>query len=276
MAYIISVASQKGGVGKTTTAVNMAASLTKLGHKVLLVDTDPQGNASSGLGIRGYESAQLYHLIMGEKSPEDVCYQSSVEGLSVIPSNPDLVGLEPFLYSKENKESFLMEHLVPFKSNYDYIILDCPPSLGLLTINAFVAAHYFLVPLQCEYYALEGLSQLLHSAGLIKEAYNPSLHLLGIVLTMFDTRNRLSHQVVEDVKGYFHSSVFKTTIHRNVRLSEAPSHGQAVSDYAPESVGAKNYMDVTREVIIKVNQLAQGTYKIESVAGSGPSKTASF
>lgn len=255
MAQIICVSNQKGGVGKTTTTVNLGAALVSLNKKVLIVDLDPQGNASSGLGIKNYDKANLYHALIGEAEISATTYPAKMSGLFVVPSNSGLVGVEPFLYQQEKKELFLQQALSSASADYDYILIDCPPSLGLLTLNAFTASNYFMVPMQCEYYALEGLSQLLNTAGIIKSNFNPNLALLGIVLTMFDTRNNLSHQVVKDVKTHFANKVFNSVITRNVRLSEAPSYAKSIIEYAPQSIGAERYIALAKEVNNKFFQL---------------------
>lgn len=255
LAQIICMANQKGGVGKTTTTVNLGAALSSFNKKVLIVDLDPQGNASSGLGIKNYDNANLYHAIIGESSIADATYPANLSQLFIVPSNSGLVGVEPFLYQQEDKELFLKRALSSVSAKYDYILIDCPPSLGLLTLNAFTASNYFMVPLQCEYYALEGLSQLLNTAGIIKNNFNPNLALLGIVLTMFDTRNNLSHQVVKDVQQHFSNKVFNSVITRNVRLSEAPSYGKSIIEYAPQSIGAERYISLAKEVDNRFVQL---------------------
>lgn len=250
MAKVICIANQKGGVGKTTSSVNIAACLAEMGRKVLLIDMDPQGNASSGLGIKRHEQAEknIYHVLIGEKKITDSLFQTGHKNLEVIPANPDLVGAEIELIDVPEREFRLKEALEGIKSKYHYVLIDCPPSLGLLTINSMSAADSFIVPLQCEYFALEGLSQLLNTAGLLKKKLNPKLKIDGIALTMFDTRNNLSHQVVSEIKSHFGDKVFQTIIPRNVRLSEAPSHGQSIVSYDPKSVGAKKYMSLSREL----------------------------
>ena len=251
MAKTICIANQKGGVGKTTTSVNLSSALSTLGKKVLLIDMDPQGNASSGLGLKRFESqdANIYHVLIGEKTLAEATQTTRFENLNVASANPDLVGAEIELVDMPHREYRLKSAIASVGHKYDYIIIDCPPSLGLLTLNALTAADSFLVPLQCEYFALEGLSQLLNTAGIIKKNLNPSLHIEGIVLTMFDTRNNLSHQVVNEIKTHFQDKVFQSIIPRNVRLSEAPSHGQSIFEYDLKSIGATKYMDLARELV---------------------------
>jgi chromosome partitioning protein len=254
MARVICIANQKGGVGKTTTSVNLAASLASKGRKVLLLDLDPQGNASSGLGLKKYEyqDANIYHVLIGEHTLAEVIRTCSVANLHVAPANPDLVGAEIELVDTPKREYRLKDALRPHQDTYDYVLIDCPPSLGLLTLNALTAANTFIVPLQCEYYALEGLSQLLNTAGLVKKNINPELRIEGIVLTMFDTRNNLSHQVVSEIQTHFGDKVFRSIIPRNVRLSEAPSHGQPIIDYDQKSIGAVKYLELADELDQKV------------------------
>lgn len=260
MAKTICIANQKGGVGKTTTSVNLSSALSTLGKKVLLIDMDPQGNASSGLGLKRFESqdSNIYHVLIGEKTLAEATQTTRFENLNVASANPDLVGAEIELVDMPHREYRLKSAIASVAHKYDYIIIDCPPSLGLLTLNALTAADSFLVPLQCEYFALEGLSQLLNTAGIIKKNLNPSLHIEGIVLTMFDTRNNLSHQVVNEIKTHFQDKVFQSIIPRNVRLSEAPSHGQSIFEYDLKSIGATKYMDLARELVQRssANQVA--------------------
>jgi len=253
MAKIICIANQKGGVGKTTTSVNLSSALASLNKKVLLIDMDPQGNASSGLGVKRYENQDnhIYHVLIGEKTIAETIMKTKNPKLFISTANPDLVGAEIEMIDMPQREYRLKQALTPVSDQFDFIIIDCPPSLGMLTLNALTAANSFLVPLQCEYYALEGLSQLLNTAGLIKKNFNPQLHIEGIVLTMFDTRNNLSHQVVTEIKNHFGDKVFSSIIPRNVRLSEAPSHGQAIFDYDGKSIGALKYQELAKEVILK-------------------------
>lgn len=253
MAKTICIANQKGGVGKTTTSVNLSSALASLGKRVLLIDMDPQGNASSGLGIKRYESqdANSYHVLIGEKTLTEATQNTANGNLKVSTANPDLVGAEIELVDMPQREYRLKQAIATVADQYDFVIIDCPPSLGLLTLNSLNAADSFLVPLQCEYYALEGLSQLLNTAGLIKKNLNPQLHIEGIVLTMFDIRNNLSHQVVTEIKNHFGEKVFNAIIPRNVRLSEAPSHGQSIFEYDSKSIGAVRYLELAREVIAR-------------------------
>jgi len=254
MARVICIANQKGGVGKTTSSVNIASALAEGGKRVLLIDMDPQGNASSGLGLKKYEtqSKSVYQILIGDLTIHETIQNSGQKGLEVITANPDLVGAEIELVDMPQREFRLKQALESIQSEYDYILIDCPPSLGLLTVNAFTAADTFLVPLQCEYYALEGLSQLLNTAGIIKKSLNPTLRIEGILLTMFDTRNNLSHQVVTEIQSHFGDKVFKSIIPRNVRLSEAPSHGLSILQYDSKSIGARKYRELAVELNLRV------------------------
>jgi chromosome partitioning protein len=252
MGKIISLANQKGGVGKTTTAINLSASLAALGKKVLLVDADPQANASSGLGI-DISSLEftIYECLIDGISPEKAISPTEVENLYVLPSHIDLVGAEIEMLNMDNREHCLQKLLTPLKPVYDYILIDCSPSLGLITINALTASDSVIIPVQCEYFALEGISKLLNTIKIIKAKLNPALEIEGFLLTMYDNRLRLANQVFDEVTTHFQGMVFETTIMRNVRLSEAPSHGKPVLTYDPESKGSTNYMDLAKELISK-------------------------
>ncbi|MGD8370568.1 MAG: AAA family ATPase [Syntrophobacterales bacterium] len=250
MARIIAVANQKGGVGKTTTSVNLAASLAVAERRTLLVDCDPQGNATSGLGLyRDQIQKDLYQLLINETQPADTVYSTMLNHLNIIPATRELIGAEVELQVIEKRQKVLREVLSSVVSQYDYIIMDCPPSLGLLTVNALTAARTVIIPLQCEYYAMEGLSQLLRTIQLVKRTLNPNLGIEGILLTMFDSRNNLCHQVVGEVRTHFKGRVFQTIVPRNVRLSESPSHGKPVLLYDIGSKGARAYLELAKEVI---------------------------
>ena len=252
MGKVISVANQKGGVGKTTTAVNLSTLLAKRGKKVLLIDTDPQGNATSGLGVTKEVELSVYDILVGETTFEETVQETAVKNLKVCPSNISLAGAEVELVSMMSREQRLKVKLDAVKDQYDFIIIDCPPSLGLVTLNAFTASDSVLIPVQCEYFALEGLGQLLNTVNLVKKHLNKNLEIEGALLTMYDARTNLSNQVVKEVKKYFEDKVYKTVIPRNVRLSEAPSYGMPISIYDPKSKGAKAYDKFAKE-LLKIN-----------------------
>jgi chromosome partitioning protein len=252
MAQIFCIANQKGGVGKTTTAINLAAALAIFNKRTLLVDCDPQANATTGLGIdKNALEKTLYHGMIGEAQASELMVSSEIEALKIIPARVELIGFEVEMMSDAHRESALKELLASLNGQFDYIILDCPPSLSLLTINAMTAADFVLIPLQCEFYALEGLSQLLDTVQRIKKGLNPQLKISGILLAMYDKRTNLSQQVASDAEAYFKDKVFKTTVHRNVRLGEAPSFGKPIMLYDAASVGAKSYMALAKELLAR-------------------------
>ncbi len=248
MSKIISIANQKGGVGKTTTAINVSSLLAAAEKKSLLVDIDPQSNSSSGLSITN-QNPSIYEVLIGTENISDVIIESYMPYLDLLPSNINLVGSEIEMVDMEGRERLLKNALNEIINKYDYIIIDCPPSLGLLTLNALTASHSVLIPVQCEYFALEGLGQLLNTINIVKKHYNPGLAIEGVLLTMFDTRLRLSHQVAEEVRKYFGEKVYKTVINRNVRIAESPSYGKPIILYDAISTGAKNYMALASELL---------------------------
>ena len=250
MGRVISVANQKGGVGKTTSTVSLAAALAVHGKKVLIIDSDPQGNATSGLGVQKGELEQdVYDVLVNQVPMADVIVPTTRENLMIAPSTIQLAGAEIELTRQPRREQRLKEAVKKIKDDYDYIFIDCPPSLGHLTMNAFTASDTVLIPVQCEYYALEGLSQLMNTITMVRKHFNPHLKIEGVLLTMYDARTNLGNEVKDDVIKYFREKVYKTIIPRNVRLSEAPSYGQAIVDYDPRSRGAEVYMELAKEVL---------------------------
>ena len=250
MGRIIAVANQKGGVGKTTTSINLSACLAEAGQKVLVVDVDPQGNTTSGLGVdKNNVENTIYEMMLGECTVEESILKDVLENLDVMPSNVNLAGAEIDLIGVDEREYILQKAMEKVRDNYDFIIVDCPPSLSMLTVNAMTAADTVLVPIQCEYYALEGLSQLIHTINLVKQRLNPDLEMEGVVFTMYDARTNLSLQVVENVKENLKQTIYKTIIPRNIRLAEAPSHGIPINLYDPKSAGAESYRLLADEVI---------------------------
>lgn len=249
MGKIIAIANQKGGVGKTTTSINLAASLNRLGDKVLIIDIDPQGNATTGIGVnRGELKKSVYDILINQVDADEVIIKTRIKNLDIIPSTMDLAGAEVQLVGIKHREYRLSNAIRKFKENYDFIIIDCPPSLGLLTINALTAADSVIITVQCEYYALEGLTQLLNTIRITQKYLNSHLALEGVLLTMFDARTKLGIEVTKEVKTFFREKVYSTIIPRNVHLAESPSHGLPIIDYAPTSKGAKVYLDLAEEV----------------------------
>lgn len=254
MGKIISVANQKGGVGKTTTTVNLSTILAKRGKRVLLIDIDPQGNATSGLGVEKESELSTYDLLVGDTDVEAIIQETAIKNLSILPSNLNLAGAEVQLVSMMSREKRMKEKLDDIKEKFDFILIDCPPSLGLITLNAFTASDSVLIPVQCEYYALEGLGQLLNTVELVKKHLNKELYIEGALLTMYDIRTNLANQVVKEVKRFFQNRVYKTVIPRNVRVSEAPSYGMPITIYDPKSKGARSYEKFTKEFIKRNEQ----------------------
>ncbi len=249
------MANQKGGVGKTTSTINLAASLATLEKTVLVIDADPQANASSGLGVDIKEvDCSLYECIINNADVRDAIYTTDIEGMDIVPSHINLVGAEIEMLQIDNREQVLERLLAPIKNDYDYILIDCSPSLGLITVNALTAADSVIIPVQCEYFALEGISKLLNTIKIIKSKLNPKLEIEGFLLTMYDSRLRLARQIYDEVKRHFQELVFKTVIQRNVKLSESPSHGLPVILYDAESTGAKNHLALAKEIIEKNKQ----------------------
>ncbi len=252
MKRVIAIANQKGGVGKTTTSINLSAALAQLGERVLVIDADPQGNTTTGLGIKlSKRDKTLYNVLLDECDVKDAIFKTCVKGLKLLPTDIELAGLEIELIGVENREKKLKAITETLKDEYDFVLIDCPPSLNMLTVNSLTASNTVLVPLQCEYYALEGLTKLLHTIDLVKKKLNPELEIEGVVFTMYDSRTNLSLQVVDEVKRHLSKNVYRTIVPRNVRLSEAPSHGLPICLYDPKSKGSEAYDMLAREVIEK-------------------------
>ena len=254
MGRIIAIANQKGGVGKTTTAINLAACLAEAGQKILIIDIDPQGNTTSGFGLSKTDIEKtVYEVLLGECNIKDAIVENIIDNLDILPSNVNLAGAEIDLIDVDNREYILKESILEVRDRYDYIILDCPPSLSMLTVNAMTAADTVLVPIQCEYYALEGLSQLIHTIDLVQQRLNPELHIDCIVFTMYDVRTNLSNQVVENVRTNLDTKIYDTLIPRNIRLAEAPSHGLPINMYDTKSAGSESYRMLAKEVMERKN-----------------------
>ena len=262
---IIALSNQKGGVGKTTSSVNISAYFAKMGHRTLLVDMDPQGNAGSGFGVSKYRvEKSVYHALIGEETLDRIIRQTDCENLYVAPSNRDLIGAEIELMQAFSRETKLKKVLNHVQNHFDYCFIDCPPSLNLLTVNALTAAEHVVIPVQTEYYALEGISELVHTIELVQNSLNPDLDILGIILTMYDSRNNLSTQVVEEVKSYFKDKVFQTIVPRNVKLSESPSHGEPICLYDSKSRGADSYRELSKEIYERLTGTAKGNLRLVS------------
>jgi chromosome partitioning protein len=260
---ICSISNQKGGVGKTTTSVNVATYLGKMGFKTLLIDLDPQGNASSGIGLNKYRvDKSIYHALIGDVDLSDIIRKSDYDNLFVVPSNRDLIGAEVELMQAYSRETKLTSALNSVQNDFDFCFIDCPPSLNLLTVNALTASDYILIPVQTEYYALEGISELLNTVQLVRESLNSNLSILGIVLTMFDSRNNLANQVVDEVRSYFKDKVFSSIIPRNVKLSESPSHGEPILVYDSKSRGAEAYEKLSQEIVARFEGVSKGNLRL--------------
>lgn len=258
MGKIIAIANQKGGVGKTTTAINLSASIATNSKSVLLIDIDPQSNATNGFGFSQNQIKDtIYEVLIGTSTLEEALLNTEIQNLKLIPSNINLVGAEIELVNFSNREKILKSKLDSAKEKFDFVFIDCPPSLGLLTVNALTSADSVIIPVQCEYYALEGLSKLLNTIHMVKVSLNPKLNIEGVLLTMFDSRLRLSNQVAQEIWNLFGSKAFKTVINRNVRLSEAPSHGKPIILYDPTSIGCRNYLELARELLTRNNKQEQ-------------------
>lgn len=272
MGKIISICNQKGGTGKTTTTVNLSAAIAELGKRVLIVDADPQGNATSGVGVNKNELGKsVYDLILNKATAKEVLIQNVYPSLDLIPCNIHLTGAEIELVGVLSRETRLKKAIASIASDYDYIFIDSPPSLGLITLNALVTSNSIIIPIQCEFYALEGVSQLMHTLGLIREGLNPSLDIEGVLLTMADYRTNLTTEVINEIKGYFKDKVYSAIIPRNIRLSEAPSHGKPITVYDGTSIGAKKYRELAAE-IIEAGQKVHNMLNIKELGVSGASE----